>query len=610
MIHLHNISKSFGKEVLFEEISLQMEPQERLGLIGRNGTGKTTLFKIIMGEEGVDSGKIITPRNYRIAYLTQELKFNSPTVLEFGCEGLRPEEKYNQYKVEKILFGLGFTHEDLNRPPSELSGGFQVRLNLAKTLVSEPNLLLLDEPTNYLDIVAIRWITRFLKNWKNEIIIISHDREFLNNVTTQTAIIHRKKILKVKGGTQKLETLIEERDELYEKQRVSDDKRKKELQDFIDKNHANPATAIQARSRRRALERIEERQQLETLYNLDFDFRYADFPGKVMMEVDNLNFHYEPDKPLIKDLSFYVAAKDRIAVIGKNGKGKSTLVNLLAGELKAVKGTIKPSVNTQTVFFGQTNIERLHPNLTVEEEIYNANLNLDRRAVRGICGVVMFGGDSALKKIGVLSGGEKSRVMLGKIISTPANLILLDEPSNHLDVQSVEALVQSIERFEGAVIIVTHDEMILKRVAKKLLVFQHDNVELFHGGYDDFLRRVGWEDEIQPKIDQPKTLSKSKKELRQQRGQILNEKSRVLKPFKMKIETLEEDICKFEEELKVVTDELQKASEIQNAGEIVRSSKLMNELQKSIDGAFVELEKVVRIHHEKNSYFEELLNKL
>ena len=613
MIHLHNISKSFGKDVLFDDISLQMEPGEKLGLIGRNGTGKTTLFRIIVGDEGYDSGKIVAPRNYRISYLTQELHFDAPTVLEFGCEGLPPEEKHNQYKVEKILFGLGFTDEDLNHSPLELSGGFQVRLNLAKTLVSEPNLLLLDEPTNYLDIVAIRWITRFLKTWKNEVVIISHDREFLDNVTTHAAIIHRNKILKVKGGTSKLEALIEEQDELYEKQRLSEEKLKNKLQTFIEKTHGNPATATQARSRRRMLERIEDRQKLETLYNLEFDFRYKDFPGKVMMEIENLDFHYDPDKPLIKNLSFPVSDRDRIAVIGKNGKGKSTLLNLLGGELTPVAGTIGPNVNTTTSFFGQTNIDRLQSSLTVEEEIWNSNPNLQRTEVRGICGVMMFPGDNALKKISVLSGGEKSRVMLGKIISTDSNLVLLDEPTNHLDVQSVEALVESINRFDGAVIIVTHDEMILKRVAKKLLVFQHGNVELFHGGYDDFLRRIGWEDEADLKKATPalskKETSLSKKELRQQRGQIMNEKSKVLKPLTKKIETLEEAICKLEEELETVISGLQKANENQDGNEIVTLSKRLHDVQKQIDKSYAELEKTVRLHGEKNAHFEKLLDR-
>ncbi|MBU1864752.1 MAG: ATP-binding cassette domain-containing protein, partial [Candidatus Omnitrophica bacterium] len=311
MIRLHEITKSFGKHLILDKGSLQIEPEMRLGLIGRNGSGKSTLFKIISGEEGLDSGEIISPKNYQISHLSQHLKFNVPTVLEVGCQGLRSEEKYDHYKVEEILFGLGFSKEDLTKDPHELSGGFQVLLSLAKALVSKPNLLLLDEPTNYLDIVAIRWITRFIRSWKNEMIIISHDQSFLDNVTTHTAIIHRQNILRVKGSTAKLAKVIDEFEEHYEKQRISEEKQRRQLQTFIDKNIANPATATQAKSRRRMLEKIPERQKLETLYDLSFDFQAADFPGKTMLEITNLGFYYEPKQELIKNLSCFVETNDR-----------------------------------------------------------------------------------------------------------------------------------------------------------------------------------------------------------------------------------------------------------------------------------------------------------
>lgn len=610
MIRLHSITKSFGKHVLLENISLQMEPESRLGLIGRNGTGKTTLFKILLHEEGIDSGEIIQPKNYRISHLSQRIGFNKPTVLEVGCQGLSPEEKYDHYKVEEILFGLGFSDEDLKRDPHELSGGFQVRLSLAKALVSRPNLLLLDEPTNYLDIVAIRWVTRFIRSWKNEMIIISHDREFLDNVTTHSAIIHRNNILMTKGGTAKLEGLIDQYEEHYEKQRIAEEKQRKQLQTFIDKNYANPATAMQARSRRRMLEKLPDRQKLETLYNLEFDFRFADFPGKRMMEVEGLSFHYDPRFPLIKDLKFDVEARDRIAVIGKNGKGKSTLMRLLAGELMPVEGSIKPSINMSLGYFGQTNIDRLNPELSVEGEVEMSNPNLGRTVVRGICGVMMFSGDEALKKVSLLSGGEKSRVLLAKILATPTNCLFLDEPTNHLDVQSVEALVESIEDFPGAVIIVTHDEMILRRIAKKLLIFQHGNAELFHGGYDDFLRRIGWEEEKGLDGKKAKVPQRSKKELRQERGRVINEKSKVLKPIKDDITRLEDEICKLEKKLEDLNSDLKVAVDTQSVGKITSISEDIAEAQKYIDRDFARLEKLAKLHDEKNTYFDELLEEV
>src|SRR3989338_2326556 len=204
MLKIQDLDKQYGAQILFEGASLQMTPGERLGLVGRNGHGKSTLFRIILGEEVADSGIITTPRGYRIGHLAQHLHFSKATVLEEGCLGLSEEEEHDHYKVERILFGLGFSEEDMQRPPAEFSGGFQIRLNLAKVLVSNPNLLLLDEPTNYLDIISIRWITRFLRSWKNELIIISHDREFMDGVTTHTAAIHRNKIKKVQGNTTKL----------------------------------------------------------------------------------------------------------------------------------------------------------------------------------------------------------------------------------------------------------------------------------------------------------------------------------------------------------------------------------------------------------------------
>src|SRR3989338_6954510 len=220
MLRIQDLNKAYGSEILFEEASLQMSPRERLGLVGRNGHGKTTLFRMILGEEHPDDGTITLPQNYRIGHLAQHLNFTQPTVLDEGCLGLSEEERYDHYKVERILFGLGFTEEDMAKPPAVFSGGFQIRLNLAKVLVSNPNLLLLDEPTNYLDIVSIRWITQFLRCWENELIIISHDREFMDSVTTHTAAIHRHRIQKVQGGTEKLYMKIAQAEERSEERRV------------------------------------------------------------------------------------------------------------------------------------------------------------------------------------------------------------------------------------------------------------------------------------------------------------------------------------------------------------------------------------------------------
>jgi len=624
MLSLSQISKSYGSQTLFEGISLQMAPGERLGLVGRNGSGKSTLFRIILGEEEADTGVIALPKNYRVGHLAQHIHFTRPSVLEEGCLGLRPGEEDDHYKVERILFGLGFTREDMDRPPSDFSGGYQVRLNLAKVLVSHPNLLLLDEPTNYLDIVSIRWITQFLRSWRNELILISHDREFMDDVTTHTAAIHRRKLRKIKGGTEKLYAQILQDEQIHEKTRQNEEKKRKQEEAFINRFRAQATKASAVQSRIKRLEKMPSLDKLAHLENLDFEFHSAPFFAERLMEAKEISFHFEPTTPLIENLSLTIKPQDRIAVIGKNGKGKSTLLNLLAGELKAINGEVHSHPQVQLGFFGQTNIDRLEKNLTVEEEILGANPDLGRTVVRTICGTMMFSGDHAEKKIAVLSGGERSRVLLGKILAKPANLVFLDEPTNHLDMESIEALIDAIEAFDGAVVIVTHSEMILKDVATRLVVFQGGGVEVYDGTYDEFLERVGWEEEnsgkrpktssrpTTPDTSDPKTSaqksSPNKKEARKKRSEIIAERSKVLGPLKKEIEDLEGKIAEREERLKSVHRELADASHGNKVETFVSLSKAIKDLQKEIDDSYARLDLVITRHDEKVKKLEASLN--
>ncbi|HSA59385.1 MAG TPA: ABC-F family ATP-binding cassette domain-containing protein [bacterium] len=615
MIKIQNLHKQYGAQVLFDDASLQMGPGERLGLVGRNGHGKSTLLRIILGEDEADEGSVVLPRGYRLGHLAQHIRFSRPTVLEEGCLGLPEGEEHDSYKVERILFGLGFTKEDMDRPPEEFSGGYQVRLNLAKVLVSHPNLLLLDEPTNYLDIVSIRWITKFLRAWEGEMILISHDREFMDSVTTHTAAIHRQKIKKVQGGTEKLYAQIAQEEEIHEKTRVNEEKRRQQIEAFVTRFKAKASKAAAAQSRVKMLEKMPSREVLARIADLDFEFRYAPFEAKTILEAQGLSFGF--DEELFHDLNLTIGAKDRIAVIGKNGKGKSTLLNVLAGEFAPKSGSIRTHPNMKLGYFGQTNIDRLHPKLTVEEEIGNANLELSRTSVRGICGIMMFSGEAAEKRVSVLSGGEKSRVLLGKILASPANLLFLDEPTNHLDMQSIEALVDAIDLFEGAVVIVTHSEMILREVATKLVVFQHGDAEVFNGTYAEFLDKIGWEEEstdgrgtarraptAAPPIPQEPV---NKKESRKKRADVIAEKSRILTPLKKEMETLEADICRLESEQAAVNQELAAASEGKNIDAFVRLSKKMKEIQDEIEEKFGRLETATKKHDEKSRKYEALL---
>lgn len=497
MIQVDDLTLAYHGESLFEGASFSIHPGERCALVGRNGSGKSSLFRLITGKETPDKGTIARRKNYTIGMLDQHIHFTKPTLVEEAALGLRPEEKDCIYKAETILFGLGFQEEDLERPPQDFSGGYQLRLHLAKVLIGEPNCLLLDEPTNYLDIVSIRWFTTFLQEWPGEFILISHDREFLDSVSTHTMGIHRQKVSKVKGNTIHFFEQLMQREEIHEKTRQNLEKKREHLQGFIDRFGAKASKATQAESKRKMLDRIPVLENLKSLYQLDFEFNQAPFPGRKMLEVEDLSFSYNSVTmhPLIQHLSLSIEKGERIAIIGKNGRGKSTILRLLAGELTPNKGTSKRSDNLAIGYFGQTNIDRLHPKHTVEEEIASANTKLNFTQVKAICGLMMFSGDKAKKNNGVLSGGEKSRVLLGKIIATPCNLLLLDEPTHHLDMESIEALIDAIEEFEGAVIMVTHSELILKRMVLDKIVICHQGKQQIHlGTYEEFLEKNGWDE--------------------------------------------------------------------------------------------------------------------
>ncbi|CDR35225.1 ABC-F family ATP-binding cassette domain-containing protein [Criblamydia sequanensis] len=498
MIQVGGLALSYHGEDLFKDACFSIQPGERCSLVGRNGAGKSSLFRLLTGKETPDKGTIAKRKNYEIGMLDQHIVFSKQTLIDEAALGLRPDEQDCIYKAESILFGLGFKEADLERDPRDFSGGYQLRLHLAKVLISEPDCLLLDEPTNYLDIVSIRWFTKFLSEWRGEFILISHDREFLDTVSTHTLGIHRQKVSKVKGGTIPFFEQIMQQEEIHEKTRVNLEKKRDHLQGFIDRFGAKASKATQAQSKQKMLSRIPVMESLKNLYQLDFQFNEAAFPGKKMLEAKNLSFSYDKkaETPLIQKFSLLVEKNERIAIIGKNGRGKSTILKLLAGELEADSGTFDRSDNLSIGYFGQTNIDRLHPKHTIEEEIAAANPKLSLTQVKGICGLMMFSGDKSCKTNSVLSGGEKSRVLLGKILATPSNLLLLDEPTHHLDMESIEALIDAIEDFDGAVIMVSHSELILKRMAlDKIIVCHEGRQELFLGTYEEFLSKKGWGEE-------------------------------------------------------------------------------------------------------------------
>lgn len=589
MIQLSNISKSFATRELFSNVNFQLGAKQRIGLVGRNGSGKSTLFKMILGEEAWDSGEINIPKNYTIGALRQHLHFSEKTIVDEVALALGEDDKYEIYRVEKMLFGLGFTHEDLSRSPQSFSGGYQIRLNLAKLLIAQPSLLLLDEPTNYLDILSLRWLKNFLKSFDGEVMLITHDRDFMDSVTTHTMGIVRKNLFQIQGNTHKFYSQLAANDELYEKERQNQEKKRKELEDFIARNKVRASTAALAQSKMKLLEKMDVMDELESETTLRFDFNYQESPAKIIMEVNDLSFGYKPDNLLFEKISFSLAKGECLGIIGKNGKGKSTLLNVLAGELKQINGQITTHPSTAMAHFGQTNINRLNLENTIIDEIYVGNPKLAYASVRAICGGMMFSGDDAKKKISLLSGGEKSRVMLGQILARNVNLLFLDEPTNHLDMESIEALTEAMERFEGSIILVTHSEELLRRVADRLIVFTSKGAEYFEDGYDEFLEKIGWEEE-EGEAKPKKAPKFDKYQLKKLKNSITKERNDKAKPFRMEVEKLESAIIKHEEKVESLSRDLEIAS---NEGDGVKIRDLSKELaheELCVESAFEKLE--------------------
>ena len=614
MIRVENLTKSFGDRLLFDEISFALTAKQRVGLVGQNGHGKTTLFQMINGDEQPDSGTVVIPKNYRIVYVQQHLEFTADTAREEGMRALPPQEQDHSWKVEKILAGLGFSEEDFQRHPSQFSGGLQVRLNLVKALVAEPDLLLLDEPTNFLDITSIRWIEQFLKTWPHELLLITHDRSFMDKVATHTLGIHRRKVRKISGNTARYYNQIAQDEEVYEKTRINDERRRKEIQQFITRFRAKARLANLVQSRIKTLKKMEKKEKLEQMKLLDFSFRSSPFAGKRVLTARNLNFAYERGKNLIKDFNITIEAGERVCVVGKNGKGKTTLLKLWAGVLSPQAGETVYHPSIDKGFFEQTNVRSLVDSRSVEEEILYSHPDMDRQRARNICGAMMFSGDDALKKISILSGGEKSRVMLGKLLATPVNLLLLDEPTNHLDMESCDALLTAIDFFEGAVIMVTHNEMFLHTLAERLIVFQNDHIEVFDGSYREFLEKDGWHDKSPlarssgtQTPQQENTVRLTKKEMRRQRSDIIARRSKITGPLEKRITRLEDDIETHEVELDRLNQAMQQASQEQNGQRIAELSRAIHANQAAIDKSFDELEEITAELDRQNADFEKQL---
>lgn len=601
MLQLENISLTFGENTLLDGVSVLINPGERVGLVGPNGAGKSTLLKIIAGELEHDAGSINMSKSATVGYLPQdgvnpdpdctlheemENAFGDIQKLEKKVQQTREElsdleegsEAYQQTMdrlgalqsrldrsgaytlqsdIEKVLMGLGFETEDFDRKTSEFSGGWLMRIALAKLLLQRPTYLLLDEPTNHLDIESLRWIEQFLKSYEGAIIIVSHDKAFLNKITTRTLALDRGNLLDYSGNydyyEEKHAEYLEHRRKAYENQQ----REIKEIQDFIDKFRYNASKAAQVQSRIKQLEKMDKIELDEHEEEISFHFPPPERSGAVVMRLEQIRKQYD-DNVVFENLSYSVNRQDKIAVVGPNGAGKSTMIRILAGLEDFDSGNRESGHNVTTSYFAQHQADELDLSKTVFEIMRDAAPRTDETQLRTILGCFLFQGDDVFKKVSVLSGGEKSRLALARMLVQPANFLIFDEPTNHLDMQSKDILQQALDQYEGTYMIVSHDRDFLDPIVDKVLEVRPNETNTFLGNVSYYLEKVE-ERENEDSEDTHKSSSAahdsglSRKEERRIAAQKRQKKHNKLKPLKKKIAPIENDI----EELESRKDEIE-----------------------------------------------------
>lgn len=568
MIAIIKLSKNYGRKTLFNNISLSINYNEKIGLIGPNGSGKSTLFSMILGEIEPSTGDVHVNKNVRIGYLPQESSFKSErSVLSELTEGdakiikLKQEkeklEEENQagskrygevlhdletlgyfeleYKAKKILMGLGFKERDFNRPIQEMSGGWQMRTLLAKLLTCHYDILLLDEPTNYLDLNAALWLKDYLVNFQGTFIMISHDKAFLNEVTNYTLILENGSIFKVHGNYEHYQRIKEEKGTHLEKQFKEQERKRQQLEKFVSRFHAQPNKAAAVRAKRRVLERMEENEIVvppdprESIRA--FRFPSTGRSGHKVMQLEKVSKAYG-DTRVYQDLDFEVCRGEKAVLAGENGAGKSTLLKILAGATDIDAGLRTAGHNVDIGYFSQTRMDVLNPENTVLREAYSAAPGyMPQEDIRTILGAFLFTGDDSDKKVKVLSGGEKSRLILAKLLISPPNFLLLDEPTTHLDVDAVEALVKALSEYEGTIVFISHDIYFVRSIANAVFEVKDGRIRKFPGNFDYYLEKKdkdeGFREESQPKIKPQQAKSEeAKKKTEEQESRRREEESK------------------------------------------------------------------------------------
>lgn len=494
MLNLKNLSLAYGPKVLIEDANIQLYKGQITGLVGQNGTGKTSIFKLILGENHPESGDCDLPAGTLISYIEQEIADVEQELIEYVlmAHNIYAEDhtdlpEYYQLRpnAEKLLMNLGFKLEELTQPLHDFSGGWQMRANLAKALFCPSDLLLLDEPTNHLDIETVIWLETWLKRYQGLAIIISHDREFLDNVTNQTVHIANKQLTLYGGNYSTFERTRAEQELQQQKNAARTQAKIAHLQSFVDRFKAKASKAKQAQSRMKMIDKLQYSPTLNSNRSYSIEFFTPEYTSDLLLTLADGKIGY-PDKTLIENVKLQVFAKDRIGLLGKNGKGKTSLIKAIIEQSSLISGTIEMNPKIKIGYFAQQTIDMLNVNDTPFSLISTTDKRLNQQEIFNFLGRFGFDATAAKQPVENFSGGEKARLILASIILTKPNILFLDEPTNHLDMTMREQLAISLQDFEGAVILVSHDKFLLQSVVEDFYLIENNSLQPFKGSLDDY----------------------------------------------------------------------------------------------------------------------------
>lgn len=532
MVDIKNISLRFGDRKIFDNISVSINKGDKIALVGVNGAGKSTLLKVLANQEGVDAGEIATPKYATMGYLPQEIVNKSTKPLFEEAESVfadivntkknlqaandllqtldKSSPQYMQTleaigemeiflddadadrlkpNIEKILSGLGFENSDMQKPCCDFSGGWQMRIALAKLLLAKPSLLMLDEPTNHLDIESVDWLENYLKSYSGALVIVSHDRRFIDNLANRTFALIKGRLDVYEGNYSFYEKESQQRAIQREKAVKNQEREIARVERFIDKFRYKSSKAAQVQSRIKALDKIERVESDTKQGQIAFKFPEPERSGQLVASVKNLCKSFG-EKVVLKDVSFDIQRLDRIAIVGVNGAGKSTLVKIMAGEMQPDSGNVQIGQNVTISYFAQHQTSQLRSDYTVMDEAASTADFEQKKHIRTLLGSFMFTGDDALKKVAVLSGGEKNRLALAKMLLKSFNFLILDEPTNHLDMDSKKVLRDAVALYKGTVLIVSHDRDFIDPLVTKVIEISHGKTRTFIGNVSEYLEKV------------------------------------------------------------------------------------------------------------------------